>query len=62
TSTTTCSRQDHSSEYGQIGGGRAGVTYTADAQTHVSYQRRVRQRTGEAITSAAQQDPQQPDQ
>ncbi|GJU69435.1 hypothetical protein Tco_1255694 [Tanacetum coccineum] len=39
----------------------AGVAYTPYAQTHVSYQRRVRQRTGEAITSAAQQDPQQPD-
>ncbi|GJT55147.1 hypothetical protein Tco_0990201 [Tanacetum coccineum] len=35
---------------------RAGVTYTPYAQTHVSYQRRVRQRTGKANTSAAQQD------
>ncbi|GJU17938.1 hypothetical protein Tco_1145904 [Tanacetum coccineum] len=32
---------------------RAGVAYTPYAQTHVSYQRRVRQRTGEANTSAA---------
>ncbi|GKD67892.1 hypothetical protein Tco_1321982 [Tanacetum coccineum] len=40
---------------------RAGVVYTTYAQTHVSYQRRVRQRTGEASTSATQQDPQQPD-
>ncbi|GKC00377.1 hypothetical protein Tco_0986513 [Tanacetum coccineum] len=39
----------------------AGVVYTPYAQTHVSYQRRVRQRTGEASTSATQQDPQQPD-
>ncbi|GJS38418.1 hypothetical protein Tco_0563461 [Tanacetum coccineum] len=41
---------------------RAGVAYTPYAQTYVSYQRHIRQRTGEAITSAAQQDPQQPDQ
>ncbi|GJS38417.1 hypothetical protein Tco_0563460 [Tanacetum coccineum] len=41
---------------------RSGVAYTPYAQTHVSYQRRVRQRTSEAITSAVQQDPQQPDQ
>ncbi|GJX10516.1 hypothetical protein Tco_0200375 [Tanacetum coccineum] len=40
---------------------RAGVTYTPYSQTHMSYQRCVRQRTGEASTSAAQQDPQQPD-
>ncbi|GKC01386.1 hypothetical protein Tco_0987522, partial [Tanacetum coccineum] len=40
---------------------RAGIAYTPYAQTHVSYQRHVRQRTGEASTSAAQQDPQQPD-
>ncbi|GKG48240.1 hypothetical protein Tco_0510125, partial [Tanacetum coccineum] len=39
---------------------RSGVSYTPYAQTHVSYQRRVRQRTGEASTSAAQQDQQQP--
>ncbi|GJU95249.1 hypothetical protein Tco_1320005 [Tanacetum coccineum] len=39
----------------------AGVTYVPYAQTHVSYQRLVRQRTGEASTSAVQQDPQQPD-
>ncbi|GKA29751.1 hypothetical protein Tco_0715996 [Tanacetum coccineum] len=32
---------------------RAGVTYTPYSQTHMSYQRRVRQRTGEANTSAA---------
>ncbi|GKD70200.1 hypothetical protein Tco_1324290 [Tanacetum coccineum] len=37
------------------------VNYTPYAQTHVSYQRRIRQRTGEASTSTAQQDPQQPD-
>ncbi|GJZ35034.1 hypothetical protein Tco_0580851 [Tanacetum coccineum] len=40
---------------------REGVAYTQYAQTHVSYQRRVRQRTGEANTFAAQQDSQQPD-
>ncbi|GKD98606.1 hypothetical protein Tco_1382503 [Tanacetum coccineum] len=40
---------------------RARVAYTSYAQTHVSYQRHIRQRTGEASTSAAQQDPQQPD-
>ncbi|GJS23620.1 hypothetical protein Tco_0452252 [Tanacetum coccineum] len=41
---------------------RAGVAYVPYFETHVSYQRRrVRQRTGEASTSAAQQDPQQPD-
>ncbi|GJU19230.1 hypothetical protein Tco_1152572 [Tanacetum coccineum] len=40
---------------------QAGVAYTPYAQTHVSYQRHVRQRTGEASTSAAQHDPQQPD-
>ncbi|GKB58506.1 hypothetical protein Tco_0914692 [Tanacetum coccineum] len=38
---------------------RVGVTYTPYSQTHMSYQRRVRQRTGKASTSAAQQDPQQ---
>ncbi|GKE53491.1 hypothetical protein Tco_1488647 [Tanacetum coccineum] len=38
-----------------------GVTYTPYSQTHMSYQRCIRQRTGEASTSAAQQDPQQPD-
>ncbi|GJZ48974.1 hypothetical protein Tco_0603164 [Tanacetum coccineum] len=31
---------------------RAGVTYTPYSQTHMSYQRRVRQRTGEASSSA----------
>ncbi|GJW48647.1 hypothetical protein Tco_0080293 [Tanacetum coccineum] len=40
---------------------KTGVDYTPYAQTYVSYQRRVRQRTGEASTSAAQQDLQQPD-
>ncbi|GKA73858.1 hypothetical protein Tco_0780160 [Tanacetum coccineum] len=40
---------------------RAGVAYVPYSETHVPYQRRrVRQRTGEANTSAAQQDPQQP--
>ncbi|GKD56893.1 hypothetical protein Tco_1290280 [Tanacetum coccineum] len=39
----------------------AGVAYRQYAQNHVSYQRCVRQRTGEASTSVAQQDPQQPD-
>ncbi|GJS98323.1 hypothetical protein Tco_0819493 [Tanacetum coccineum] len=38
---------------------RAGVAYVPYSETHVPYQRRrVRQRTGEASTSAAQQDPQ----
>ncbi|GJY26630.1 hypothetical protein Tco_0401356 [Tanacetum coccineum] len=32
---------------------RAGVTYTPYSQTHMSYQRHVRQRTGKASTSAA---------
>ncbi|GJR98216.1 hypothetical protein Tco_0270390 [Tanacetum coccineum] len=36
---------------------RVGVTYISYAQTHVSYQRHVRQKTGKASTSAAQQDP-----
>ncbi|GKC27685.1 hypothetical protein Tco_1034979 [Tanacetum coccineum] len=40
---------------------RGGVTYTPYSQTHMSYQRCVRQRTDGASTSAAQQDPQQPD-
>ncbi|GJZ06369.1 hypothetical protein Tco_0540162 [Tanacetum coccineum] len=41
---------------------RAGVTYVPYSETHVPYQRRrVRQWTCEASTSAAQQDPQQPD-
>ncbi|GJR82804.1 hypothetical protein Tco_0153589 [Tanacetum coccineum] len=40
---------------------KAGVTYVPYAQTRVSYQRRIRQRTGEASTSTAQQDPQEPD-
>ncbi|GKC76801.1 hypothetical protein Tco_1127575 [Tanacetum coccineum] len=40
---------------------RARVTYTPYSQTHMPYQRRVRQRTGEAITLASQQDQQQPD-
>ncbi|GJZ05624.1 hypothetical protein Tco_0539417 [Tanacetum coccineum] len=39
----------------------AGVAYMPYVQTHVSYQRRVTQRTGEASTSTAQQDQQQPD-
>ncbi|GJT83461.1 hypothetical protein Tco_1057803 [Tanacetum coccineum] len=40
----------------------AGVAYVPYSKTYVPYQRRrVRQRTGEANTSAAQQDPQQPD-
>ncbi|GKE97424.1 hypothetical protein Tco_0020775, partial [Tanacetum coccineum] len=40
---------------------RAGVAYMP-SETHVPYQRhRVGQRTGEASTSAAQHDPQQPD-
>ncbi|GJX93674.1 hypothetical protein Tco_0348260, partial [Tanacetum coccineum] len=38
---------------------RAGVAYVPYSETHVPYQRRrVRQRTSEANTSAAQQDPQ----
>ncbi|GJZ64893.1 hypothetical protein Tco_0621589 [Tanacetum coccineum] len=41
---------------------RTGVTYVSYSETHVPYQRRrVRQRTGEASTFAAQQDPHQPD-
>ncbi|GKF89588.1 hypothetical protein Tco_0263551 [Tanacetum coccineum] len=41
---------------------RAGVAYVPYYETHVPYQRRrVRQSTGEASTSAAQQDPHQPD-
>ncbi|GKB16086.1 hypothetical protein Tco_0850009 [Tanacetum coccineum] len=41
---------------------RVGVAYVPYSETHLSYQRRrVRRRTGEASTSAAQQDPQQPD-
>ncbi|GKC52673.1 hypothetical protein Tco_1075418 [Tanacetum coccineum] len=41
---------------------KAGVAYVPYSETYVPYQRRrVRQRTGEASTSAAQQDPQQPD-
>ncbi|GJT84523.1 hypothetical protein Tco_1066240 [Tanacetum coccineum] len=41
---------------------KAGVAYVLYSKTHVPYQRhRVRQRIGEASTSAAQQDPQQPD-
>ncbi|GKB45758.1 hypothetical protein Tco_0896511 [Tanacetum coccineum] len=40
---------------------RAGVAYMPYSETYVPYQRRrVRQRTGEANTSAAQEDPQQP--
>ncbi|GJW16399.1 hypothetical protein Tco_0020532 [Tanacetum coccineum] len=39
----------------------SGVTYTPYSQTHVPYQRRIRRRTDEAGTSAAQQDQQQPD-
>ncbi|GJY09488.1 putative reverse transcriptase domain-containing protein [Tanacetum coccineum] len=39
---------------------RAGVTYMPYSQTHVPYQRRVRRRTDSDSTSAAQQDPQQP--
>ncbi|GJW72727.1 hypothetical protein Tco_0132097 [Tanacetum coccineum] len=41
---------------------RAGVSYVPYFETHVPYQRLlVRQRTGKASTSAAQEDPQQPD-
>ncbi|GKA91209.1 hypothetical protein Tco_0813079 [Tanacetum coccineum] len=41
---------------------RAVVAYVPYSETHVPYQRRrVRQRTGEANTSTAQQDPHQPD-
>ncbi|GKF61635.1 hypothetical protein Tco_0181689 [Tanacetum coccineum] len=41
---------------------KAGVTYTSYFETPGEYQRRrVRQRTGEASTSTAQQDQQQPD-
>ncbi|GJR19595.1 hypothetical protein Tco_0968122 [Tanacetum coccineum] len=40
---------------------RAGVTYTSYSQTPREYQRRMRHRTDGASTSAAQQDPQQPD-
>ncbi|GJW50773.1 hypothetical protein Tco_0092124 [Tanacetum coccineum] len=40
---------------------RAGVTYVPYSHTHIPYQRRVRQRTREASSSTAQQDPQQPD-
>ncbi|GKB13055.1 hypothetical protein Tco_0846978, partial [Tanacetum coccineum] len=41
---------------------KAGVTYVPYSESHVPYQRRrVRQRTSKASTSAAQQDPQQPD-
>ncbi|GKD29539.1 hypothetical protein Tco_1240317 [Tanacetum coccineum] len=40
----------------------AGVAYVPYSETHVPYQRcRAKQRTSEASTSAAQQDPQQPD-
>nr|GFA44790.1 hypothetical protein [Tanacetum cinerariifolium] len=39
----------------------ARVTYTSYSETHIPYQRHVRQRTSEASTSTAQQDPQQPD-
>ncbi|GKF16191.1 hypothetical protein Tco_0061109 [Tanacetum coccineum] len=38
-----------------------GVSYTSYSQIPREYQRRTRQRTGEASTSAAQQDQQQPD-
>ncbi|GJZ38228.1 hypothetical protein Tco_0584419 [Tanacetum coccineum] len=37
---------------------RAGVTYVPYSQTHIPYQRRVRRKTDEASTSAAQQDTQ----
>ncbi|GJY45683.1 hypothetical protein Tco_0434746 [Tanacetum coccineum] len=40
---------------------RVGFSYTSYSQTHMSYQRRVKQRTREASTSTAQQDQQQPD-
>ncbi|GJT15612.1 hypothetical protein Tco_0874318 [Tanacetum coccineum] len=41
---------------------KAEVAYVPYSETHVPYQRRrVRQRTGEASTSATQQDPQEPD-
>ncbi|GKC00047.1 hypothetical protein Tco_0986183 [Tanacetum coccineum] len=39
----------------------ARVTYTPYSETRIPYQCRVRQRTGEASTSTAQQDQQQPD-
>ncbi|GKD31852.1 hypothetical protein Tco_1242630 [Tanacetum coccineum] len=40
---------------------RAGVTYVSYSETPREYTRRVRRRTDGASTSAAQQDPQQPD-
>ncbi|GJZ76771.1 hypothetical protein Tco_0641443 [Tanacetum coccineum] len=40
---------------------RVGVSYSSYSQTPRGYQRRVRQRTSEASTSAAQQGLQQPD-
>ncbi|GJV68441.1 hypothetical protein Tco_1483950 [Tanacetum coccineum] len=40
---------------------RTGVTYTSYSETPREYQRRTRWRTGEASTSTAQQDQQQPD-
>ncbi|GKG06746.1 hypothetical protein Tco_0329715, partial [Tanacetum coccineum] len=39
----------------------ARVTYTPYSKTHIPYQCRVRQRTGEASTSTARQDQQQHD-
>nr|GEY88867.1 hypothetical protein [Tanacetum cinerariifolium] len=39
----------------------ARVTYTPYSETHIPYQRHVRQRTSKASTFTAQQDPQQPD-
>ncbi|GJX37445.1 hypothetical protein Tco_0250748 [Tanacetum coccineum] len=38
-----------------------GASYTPYSENHIPYQRRVRRRTDGARTSAAQQDPQQPD-
>ncbi|GJW51697.1 hypothetical protein Tco_0093048 [Tanacetum coccineum] len=40
---------------------RAGVSYMSYTQTPIEYQRRVRRRTDDAGTSAAQQDQQHPD-
>ncbi|GJZ06005.1 hypothetical protein Tco_0539798 [Tanacetum coccineum] len=40
---------------------RSGVSYTSYSHTPREYQRHAKQRTGEASTSAAQQDQQQPD-
>ncbi|GJZ78038.1 hypothetical protein Tco_0642710 [Tanacetum coccineum] len=47
----------------QLGGARrwSGVRYTSYSDTHVPYQRRTRDRTGDASTSIAQQDEEQLD-